>query len=274
MFAAGAVCDELLSYTVGVVRDEDTPASVMMRIMNADMVPIAELCHGLPPEIAQIVHTALAKSPKARFPMGVMKAAIENAARHAKRHWDPRHTASNISAPVVAGPRTAQAAEQSRQRRPRNCRSSRARQRLAYAAAIAPAHRRDCCRGARCRCCRRLVGFAAGRAATWLGHGRVDAVNLREVTQLQKNAPTPLALGEVVTGRLAASNEPGRRHYWVVDLPAGDFKPVVDARRTDDDKSNIIATISWVDDDGATGGQIGNLNAIGDRTARFSILHR
>ncbi len=85
MFAAGAVCYELLSYTSAFVRDEDTPASVMMRIMNADVVPIAELCHGLPPEIEQIVHTALAKSPEARFPeMGVMKAAIENAARHAQ----------------------------------------------------------------------------------------------------------------------------------------------------------------------------------------------
>ena len=274
MFAAGAVCYELLSYTSAFVRDEDTPASVMMRIMNADVVPIAELCHGLPPEIEQIVHTALAKSPEARFPeMGVMKAAIETAARHAQNVTGARgaHTVSTASAPVSARPQPAPA-----------------RETVAATQAAEPVVPVPVSEGTRPRSRRLIAAIAvvtlgAAAAGIWWASRSVEPLGLttgaptgsiaEKSPSFEKNAPTPLALREVVTGRLAPSNETGRRHYWVVDLPAGDFKLVVDARRTDDDESNIIATISWVDDDGATGGQIGIVNAIADRTRsifRFS----
>ena len=277
MFAAGAVCYELLSYTSAFVRDEDTPASVMMRIMNADVVPIAELCHGLPPEIERIVHTALAKSPEARFPeMGVMKAAIENAARHLQNATGARaaHTVANAPAPVVAGPRPTQALD--------TVAGAQAAEPTVVPVPVSTGRTQP--RSRRLIAAIAVVALGAGTVGAWWAlrsveppPGLTTGAPTRSISEkspsFEKNAPTPLALGEVVTGRLAPSNETGRRHYWVVDLPAGDFKLVVDARRTDDDESNIIATISWVDDDGATGDQIGNLNAIADRTRsifRFS----
>jgi hypothetical protein len=57
-------------------------------------------------------------------------------------------------------------------------------------------------------------------------------------------------LGEVVRGRLADHNHGGKCHYWLVDLPKGSYKFVLDVRRADDRISNVGGRLSWFDLDG------------------------
>lgn len=76
------------------------------------------------------------------------------------------------------------------------------------------------------------------------------------------NAPVALNLGEVVKGRLDNSDRTKKYHYWQVDLPAGDYKFVIDVKRADDRESNVGAELHFMKPDGKLGRQIGKLNAI------------
>lgn len=79
------------------------------------------------------------------------------------------------------------------------------------------------------------------------------------------NAPVPLALGEVVKGRLADTSQTKKYHYWSIDLPAGDYKFVLDLKRADDRHSNIGGTLRMMKPDGSEGQSIGGMNEIDHR---------
>jgi serine/threonine protein kinase len=283
MFAAGAVCYELLSYTPAFMRDEDTPAAVMMRIMQGELEPLSEVCHGIPPAVEHIVHTALASSPEARFPdVGVMKAALDEAADRVRRQRAPaansasRRTTELLTAPVTTRPAPTPAPEAETvssphvlDSRPPVVSEIRPLTRPRVLAAIAAAA---------------VIAFAAGAAfATWWTAASGDSpasgtlVIAEQTASTDRQAPTPLALGEVVTARLDAGGQTEPGHYWLVDLPSGDYKLVVDARRTDDAESNLGASLEWVEPDGSTRNALGSINAIASRTRsifRFSTAAR
>ena len=64
------------------------------------------------------------------------------------------------------------------------------------------------------------------------------------------NQPTPLKLGEVVKGRVDPKSRTNKAHYWLVDLPAGEYKAVVDMERGDRRNLNIIGEVHWLSLDG------------------------
>jgi VWFA-related protein len=78
-------------------------------------------------------------------------------------------------------------------------------------------------------------------------------------------APVALNLGEVVKGRLADSGKSGKYHYWLVDLPAGKYKFVLDVRRADDKDSNIGGDLYLVSPEGKETNKIGSMNEIDHR---------
>ncbi len=59
---------------------------------------------------------------------------------------------------------------------------------------------------------------------------------------LQK--PAPLELGTDVGGRLGPFSETNKAHYWKVELPAGDYRLVLDPKRSDDRSSNVQAELT------------------------------
>ncbi len=59
------------------------------------------------------------------------------------------------------------------------------------------------------------------------------------------NSPVPMKVGEVVNGRLGNSDETGKHHFWLVDLPAGNYKFVLDVRRADDQNSLVGGSLEW-----------------------------
>jgi Mg-chelatase subunit ChlD len=79
------------------------------------------------------------------------------------------------------------------------------------------------------------------------------------------NAPVPLTLGEVVKGRLGKSDETKKYHYWLLDLPAGHYKFVLDVKRADERDSNIGGELSMMKPDGKEGKKIGRMIAIDHR---------
>jgi VWFA-related protein len=80
------------------------------------------------------------------------------------------------------------------------------------------------------------------------------------------NAPTPLALGEVVKGRLGESRQTKKYHYWSIDLPPGQYKFVLDVKRADDRNSNVGGELNMMEPDGKEGKSIGNMNQIDHRS--------
>ena len=60
------------------------------------------------------------------------------------------------------------------------------------------------------------------------------------------NQPTPLKLGEVVKGRVDPKSRTNKAHYWLVDLPAGEYRAVVDMERGDRRNLNIIGEVHWL----------------------------
>jgi hypothetical protein len=74
------------------------------------------------------------------------------------------------------------------------------------------------------------------------------------------DSPVPLAVGEVVKGRLGNSQETGKSHYWLVDLPAGNYKAVIDIRRADEADSNVGGSLDWYSADGQKMDQLGLIN--------------
>ena len=78
------------------------------------------------------------------------------------------------------------------------------------------------------------------------------------------NQPTPLKLGEVVKGRVDPKSRTNKAHYWLVDLPAGEYKAVVDMERGDRRNLNIIGEVHWLSLDGEDLGR-GHFNDIAFR---------
>jgi hypothetical protein len=74
------------------------------------------------------------------------------------------------------------------------------------------------------------------------------------------NAPVALKLGEVIKGRLGDSDKNGKYHYWLLDLPAGKYKFVLDVKRADDKDLNIGGSLYMMTSDGKEGDKIGIMN--------------
>jgi VWFA-related protein len=74
------------------------------------------------------------------------------------------------------------------------------------------------------------------------------------------NAPVALNLGEVVKGRLGDSEKTGKYHYWLLDLPPGKYKFVLDLTRADEKDSNIGGSLYMMTPEGKEGQKIGNMN--------------
>jgi VWFA-related protein len=74
------------------------------------------------------------------------------------------------------------------------------------------------------------------------------------------NAPVALNLGEVVKGRLGDSDKTGKYHYWLLDLPAGKYKFVLDLKRADERDLNIGGSLYMMTSDGKEGEKIGIMN--------------
>lgn len=74
------------------------------------------------------------------------------------------------------------------------------------------------------------------------------------------SAPVALKLGEVVKGRLADSEKTGKYHYWLLDLPAGKYKFVLDVKRADEKDLNIGGSLYMMTSDGKEGEKIGIMN--------------
>jgi VWFA-related protein len=74
------------------------------------------------------------------------------------------------------------------------------------------------------------------------------------------NAPVALNLGEVVKGRLGDSEKTGKHHYWLLDLPAGKYKFVLDVKRADEKDLNIGGSLYMMTSDGKEGEKIGIMN--------------
>jgi hypothetical protein len=112
-------------------------------------------------------------------------------------------------------------------------------------------------------------GWWLARSMTGTGGplGTVDVPIADTAPSFDRAAPGRLALGEVVRGRLARSASNDRYHYWLIDVPAGGYKLVVDARRTDDAESNLGAQLEWVAPESTgAGSSLGTINAIASRT--------
>jgi hypothetical protein len=60
----------------------------------------------------------------------------------------------------------------------------------------------------------------------------------------------PLPLGQVVTARLDEKPDPSTRHFWLIDVPAGDYKLVWEARPTSNTWTNVGCTIDLLTPDG------------------------
>jgi hypothetical protein len=76
---------------------------------------------------------------------------------------------------------------------------------------------------------------------------------------------TPIDAGEVVKGRLADIDQGGKRHFWKAALPPGRYTLVLDTKRTDDARSNLIADIDLLTPDGRKAGRALGVNETGPR---------
>lgn len=60
----------------------------------------------------------------------------------------------------------------------------------------------------------------------------------------------PLPLGQVVAARLDDPNSPTGRHFWRLDVPAGDYKLVWDVRAASGEATNVGGSITLLSPDG------------------------
>jgi VWFA-related protein len=97
-------------------------------------------------------------------------------------------------------------------------------------------------------------------AATARAETAADTPVSDKTPSTDPNAPVPLKLGEVVKGRLGDSEKTGKYHYWLLDLPAGKYKFVLDVKRADDKDSNIGGSLYMMTSDGKEGEKIGIMN--------------
>jgi len=90
--------------------------------------------------------------------------------------------------------------------------------------------------------------------------GPADTVISSKAPSTKLTAPVPLELGEVVKGRLDAFDKSQKRHYWAVDLPAGQYKFVLELKRADDASGNIGGALQLITPDDAEGKSLGSMN--------------
>lgn len=84
------------------------------------------------------------------------------------------------------------------------------------------------------------------------------------------HTPVPIDLNEIVTGRLAVSSETGKSHYWLIAVPPGRYKLVLDVRRADDRADAFVGgNLDWFSTDGQKLGNLGWTQAPNQYRARF-----
>ena len=76
------------------------------------------------------------------------------------------------------------------------------------------------------------------------------------------NNPAPITLGAVVHGRVDPMSATAKAHFWVFDLPAGNYKAVVDMERGDRAFANIVAGLHLLGIDGTEQNLLGSFNDI------------
>jgi hypothetical protein len=76
------------------------------------------------------------------------------------------------------------------------------------------------------------------------------------------NKPAPLERGEVAKGRVDAHSQTNKAHYWFIDVPAGEYKAVVDMERADRRHSNIQGGVQLLGLNGEDLGWLGRFNEI------------
>jgi hypothetical protein len=86
------------------------------------------------------------------------------------------------------------------------------------------------------------------------------------------NNPTSLQRDEVVKGRVDAESKTNKAHYWLLDLPAGEYKAVVDMERADRRNSNIQGEVLLLGPNGENLGRLGHFNEIDYRARRVFPL--
>ncbi|MFO0957986.1 MAG: hypothetical protein U0800_11250 [Isosphaeraceae bacterium] len=84
--------------------------------------------------------------------------------------------------------------------------------------------------------------------------------------------PTPLPLGEIVNGRADGGSKTNKIHYWAFDLPAGEYKVVLDMERSDRRNSNIQGSLRWLGTGGEDLGRLGHFNEIDYRARQVGVV--
>jgi Caspase domain len=90
-----------------------------------------------------------------------------------------------------------------------------------------------------------------------------------KTTSVNQNRPTPIAVGEMVRGRLG---ERKNYHYWKVDAQPGKYRVVIDVKRVDDAHSNIQSSVVAFSADGREVGQVVRMNEIEFRARAASEI--
>ena len=74
-------------------------------------------------------------------------------------------------------------------------------------------------------------------------------------------APVPIELGEVVVSKLTGRSDPNRvKHYWLVSLPAGKFKAIIDAKSGSGKKEGLGFQLAWLSLEGIAVADLGTLS--------------
>lgn len=80
--------------------------------------------------------------------------------------------------------------------------------------------------------------------------------------------PAALQISEVVKNRLAVSADTGRFHYWLVSLPPGRYKVIIDVQRADDKWGPTGTDLAWFSLDGQKLGDLGHVGRPDDERVR------
>jgi hypothetical protein len=78
----------------------------------------------------------------------------------------------------------------------------------------------------------------------------------QKAASTDQKAPTALGTGEIVKGRLGETDKTQTYHYWKLSAPAGRYRVVFDAKRSDDRNSNLMAKVEGFAPGGGEGTRI------------------
>ena len=81
-----------------------------------------------------------------------------------------------------------------------------------------------------------------------------------------QQAPMGIDTGEIVKGRLGQTGKTSTYHYWKVSAPAGRYRLIFDAKRSDDTLSNIMTHVDAFRPGDSKGKRIIGLNELDYRT--------